>query len=106
MRLAPEQIILKPALTEKSEILKQEGKYVFFVSPKANRIEVAEAIEEIYNRSKRKNAKDRIAVAKVNMITMHGKAARSGFRTRGKRPDRKKAVVTLMPGQVLEDIGA
>jgi ribosomal protein L23 len=40
------------------------------------------------------------------MITMHGKAARSGFRTRGRRPDRKKAVVTLLPGQILEDIGA
>lgn len=104
MKLSPEQVVLKPALTEKSEILKQEGKYVFFVNPEANRVQVAEAIEAIYNRGRKK--KDRIAVEKVNMITVHGKSARSGFRTSGKRPTRKKAVVTLAPGQMLEDIGA
>jgi large subunit ribosomal protein L23 len=105
MKMAPEQIILKPALTEKSEELKYNGKYVFFVSPKANRIEVAEAVEEIYNRDKKKD-KDRIKVVKVNMITVHGKGARSGFRTAGRRPDRKKAIVTLAEGQILEDFGA
>ena len=82
MKMAAEQIILKPALTEKSEELKYTGKYVFFVSPKANRIEVAEAIEEIYNRDKKKD-KDRIKVVKVNMISVHGKSARSGFRSQG-----------------------
>ncbi|MBA3726903.1 MAG: 50S ribosomal protein L23 [Armatimonadetes bacterium] len=105
MKLAAEQIILRPALTEKSEILKQDGKYVFFVSPEANRIEVAQAIEVIYNRGKKKE-KDHIKVEKVNMITVHGKAARSGFRTTGRRADRKKAIITLAEGQILEDIGA
>jgi large subunit ribosomal protein L23 len=105
MKFLPEQIVLRPALTEKSELLKQEGKYVFFVSPKANRIEVAAAIEAIYNRGKKKD-KDRITVTKVNIISVRGKGARSGFRTKGSRPDRKKAVVTLAQGQVLEDIGA
>jgi large subunit ribosomal protein L23 len=105
MKMPAEQIILRPALTEKSEELKYNGKYVFFVSPKANRIEVAEAVEEIYNRDKKKD-KDRIKVMKVNMISVHGKSARSGFRTSGRRPDRKKAIVTLAEGQVLEDFGA
>ncbi|MDQ2985932.1 MAG: 50S ribosomal protein L23 [Armatimonadota bacterium] len=103
--MAAEQIVLRPALTEKSEELKYAGKYVFFVSPQANRIEVAEAVEEIYNRDKKKE-KDRIKVVKVNMISVHGKSARSGFRTRGQRADRKKAIVTLAAGQVLEDFGA
>ena len=105
MKMAPEQIILRPALTEKSEMLKQEGKYVFFVNPKANRIEVAGAIEAIYNRGKRKE-KDLISVVKVNMISMKGKAARASFRTRGQRPEKKKAIITLAQGQALEDIGA
>jgi len=105
MNLYPEQVILGPALTEKSELLKMDGKYVFFVSPLANRIQVAEAIEAIYNRGKKKD-KDRIKVQKVNMISVHGKAARGSFRTTGRRPDRKKAIVTLSAGQMLEDIGA
>ncbi len=105
MKMAPEQIILRPALTEKSEILKQEGKYVFFVNPLSNRIEVADAIEAIYNRGKKKE-KDRIKVTKVNIISVPGKSARSGFRTGGRRPDRKKAIITLSEGQMLEDVGA
>jgi large subunit ribosomal protein L23 len=105
MKMVAEQIILRPALTEKSELLKQEGKYVFFVNPKANRIEVADAIETIYNRGKKKD-KDHIKVVKVNIITMKGKTARRAFGTKGSRPDKKKAVVTLAPGQVLEGIGA
>lgn len=99
-----EEIIIKPALTEKSEILKMDGKYVFWVHPDANRTEVARAIEEIYNRD-RKKEKDKIFVAKVNILNVPGKTVRRGMRF-GKRRDRKKAIITLAQGSILEDVGA
>ncbi len=101
----PEQIVLSPALTEKSIRLKEDGRYVFFVAKDANKIEIARAIEAIYNRGKKKD-KDRIQVVDVNVINVKGKAVQRGRQIRGKRPDRKKAVITLAPGQMLEDIGA
>lgn len=101
----PEQIVLSPVLTEKSIRLKEDGRYVFFVARDANKIEIARAIEAIYNRGKKKE-KDRISVVDVNVINVKGKTVQRGRQIRGKRPDRKKAVITLAPGQMLEDIGA
>lgn len=101
----PEQIVLSPVLTEKSIRLKEEGRYVFFVAKDANKIEIARAIEAIYNRGKKKD-KDQIQVVDVNVINVKGKTVQRGRQLRGRRPDRKKAVVTLAPGQMLEDIGA
>ncbi|MER3414036.1 MAG: 50S ribosomal protein L23 [Armatimonadota bacterium] len=101
----PEQIVLSPVLTEKSIRLKEDGRYVFFVAKDANKVEIARAIEAIYNRGKKK-AKDRIKVVEVNVISVKGKTVQRSRQTRGKRPDRKKAVITLAPGQMLEDIGA
>ncbi|MCH8274563.1 MAG: 50S ribosomal protein L23 [Armatimonadetes bacterium] len=99
----PHSIILKPRLTEKSVLLAEEGKYVFLVSPEANRIEIAQAIELIYNRGKKK--KDRIKVFKVNVINTKGKTRRTAGRVRGRKPNRKKAIVTLEYDQRLEGFG-
>ncbi|MFN8139049.1 MAG: 50S ribosomal protein L23 [Fimbriimonadales bacterium] len=100
----PYSIILNPVLTEKSVAHSQENKYVFFVHPDANKIEIAEAIEAIYNSGKKKE-KDQIQVTKVNVINVTGKMRRVGMKSRGKRPDRRKAIVTLGEGQVLEGFG-
>ncbi len=100
----PHNIVLMPVLTEKSVILGSEGKYAFWVNPNANRTEIAQAIEAIFNEGKKKE-KDRIQVVKVNVISVRGKTKRTNWRIQGRRPDRKKAIITLAEGQTLEGFG-
>ena len=68
-----------------------EGKYVFVVAKAANKIEIAKAVSEIF----------KVKVAKVNTVNVLGKKKRMG-RTQGKRPDYKKAIVKLAPGETIE----
>ena len=44
-----EQILIEPVLSEKANILREEGKYVFKVDPRANKIQIKEAVKRIYN---------------------------------------------------------
>jgi large subunit ribosomal protein L23 len=44
-----EQILLEPGLSEKSNILREEGKYVFKVDPRANKLQIKEAVRRLYN---------------------------------------------------------
>ena len=110
----PHLVIIKPHITEKSVAasygdpgIRDEAelvrKYTFIVSPEANKIEIKNAIEAIYNAGKK--ASDHIAVTDVHTIKLPGKKKRMAKRTGGITPDRKKAVVTLAKGQVLEDYG-
>ena len=111
----PHTVILHPHITEKSVALSYgdprvkddkwiQRQYTFIVAPDANKIEIKQAFEEIYNAGKR--AKDeRIAVANVRTISVRGKTRRVGFKNKGKKSDFKKAVITLGRGQVLEDYG-
>lgn len=111
----PHTIILKPHITEKSARLSYgddpysetggRRSYTFIVAPTANKIEIKEAVETIYNAGKRdKEAK--IEVTSVRTIAGKGKLGRRvGNRPRGKKKDFKKAVVTLAAGQMLEDYG-
>ena len=78
-------IILAPVITEKSVAALSEKKYTFRVADGANKIEIAKAVEEIFEGTK---------VAKVNTISMKGKKRRMG-RFEGYTSDWKKAVVTL-----------
>jgi len=83
------QVIKGPIITEKSHLLKAESnKVTFQVDVKANKIEIRKAIEELF----------KVKVLSVNTINMRGKKKRLG-RTEGARPDWKKAVVTLAPGE-------
>lgn len=90
MKLARE-IIIKPVVTEKSVDLMQENKYCFRVAKDANKIEIKNAIEEIF----------KVTVVNVNTINVHGKMKRMG-RTQGKTASWKKAVVTLREGDSIE----
>lgn len=83
--------LVKPLVTEKAANLAASGKYVFTVSMKANKIEVAKAISDTYG----------VEVEAVNIIRMKGKAVSRG-RIKGFRSDFKKAIVTLKKGQSLE----
>ena len=109
----PHDIILRPHITEKAVALsygdpkiKDEEdlvrKYTFEVAPKANKIEIKQAIEAIYNEGKKKD--QAISVDSVRTIKMLGKKRRRG-KSVGYEPDRKKAVITLAKGQMLEDYG-
>lgn len=109
----PYEIIIAPHLTEKSVALsygdpniKDEDKivrkYTFLVKKDANKIQIKAAIEALYNDGKKKN--EGIEVTSVRTIKILGKKRRRG-RSIGYEPDRKKAVVTLKQGQLLEDYG-
>ncbi|HEY8490396.1 MAG TPA: 50S ribosomal protein L23 [Dehalococcoidia bacterium] len=87
----PYQVLLRPLITEKSTMLAQEGKYAFQVDPRANKIQIREAVERAFN----------VRVKKVNVMNIRGKWRRVG-RSRGKEPDWKKAVVTLAEGDRIE----
>jgi large subunit ribosomal protein L23 len=85
-------VILKPLVTEKAVNLAQEqNKYTFYVDRKANKIEIKNAIEEIFN----------VKVTAVNTMTVRGKKKRVG-RYEGLTPTRKKAVVTLNEGDTID----
>ena len=84
-------ILVRPLITERTTQLMAEGKYVFVVAKAANKIEIAKAVSEIF----------KVKVAKVNTVNVIGKAKRMG-RTQGKRPDYKKAIVKLAPGETIE----
>lgn len=110
----PHTIILRPHITEKTVALSygnpmlEDEKdivrtYTFVVSKDSNKIEIKNALESIYNAGKKKD--EVIEVARVRTVIMKGKTRRVGQRGKGKRPDFKKAVVTLAPGQMIEDYG-
>ena len=84
-------ILIRPLITEKSTQLMEEGKYVFVVAKKANKIEIAKAVAEGFN----------VKVANVNTVNVSGKMKRMG-RFVGKRSDYKKAIVKLAPGETIE----
>jgi len=85
-------IVLKPLVTEKGSRLKETGnKYLFKVATSANRLEIKRAVEEIFN----------VKVKSVRTMIAHGKTKRMGMFS-GKRPDWKKAVVTLREGQTID----
>ena len=78
-------IIIRPVITERSMAAVADKKYVFEVAPTAGKIEIKNAVEEIFG----------VKVAKVNTIRMQGKVKRTGAYPAGKRAAYKKAVVTL-----------
>ena len=82
--MKPEEVIVKPIITEKSNMELQEGKYTFRVAKKATKVQIANAVETLFN----------VKVLNVNTITVKGKEKRVGANT-GKRPDWKKAIVTI-----------
>ncbi len=83
---APQDIILKPVITEQSTDILPQGKYTFKVAKDANKLEIAVAVEKLFN----------VEVTKVNTVNVRGRAKRVG-RYIGKTASWKKAVVTVNP---------
>lgn len=82
--MRPEDIIIKPIITEKSNDGLQDGKYTFKVNKKATKVDIARAVEKLFE----------VKVINVNTITVKGKEKRVGVHT-GKTADWKKAIVTI-----------
>ena len=82
--MRPEDIIIRPIITEESNMGIQEGKYTFKVNKKATKVDIANAVEKLFE----------VKVLKVNTMNVNGKKKRVGYHV-GKTSDWKKAVVTI-----------
>ena len=92
MKTAQEVIIRPLIMTEKGEVLKEEqNKVLFQVAIKANKKQIKSAVEKLFN----------VGVTNVNTLIVRGKVGRIGRRA-GKRPNWKKAIVTLRDGDTIE----
>ena len=89
---SPYKIIRHPILTEKTTLQKESlNKVTFKVAPRATKRQIKEAVQDIFN----------VTVLDVHTINMLGKKRRLRARE-GRKPDWKKAVVTLKPGDKIE----
>ena len=87
------EIIRRPLVTEKSTLLREVGNIIAFeVSPKANKIQVKKAVEELF----------KVKVEEVRLFNVRGKVKRMG-RYEGKRRDWRKAYVRLKAGEKAPD---
>lgn len=90
--MTPYQVIKRPVVSEKTTLQKESFNQVCFeVDRRANRVEIRQAVEKIFN----------VKVAAVKTLQIKGKVKRRG-RIVGKRRDWKKANVKLMPGERIE----
>ena len=89
---SPYQVVLRPLLTKKGTRLKEAGnQYLFRVDKTANKIEIKQAIEQLF----------KVTVLDVRTLRVRGKTKRLG-RFQGRRPDWKKAIATLKEGDMIE----
>ena len=95
MKLEPRAVIRKALITEKGALIREQGKtgnrYVFEVHPNANKIQIMQAIKEMF----------KVDATEVRTMNFKGKVKRLG-RFEGRRPSWKKAMVTLKPGQTID----
>jgi large subunit ribosomal protein L23 len=86
-------VIIRPVVSEKSYALLDEGAYTFEIHRDANKIQVRQAIETLFG----------VKVVKVNTLNRKGKRKRNRrTATFGRRPDTKRAVVTLVEGDSID----
>jgi large subunit ribosomal protein L23 len=90
----PRDVLLRPIVSEKSYGLLDENKYTFLVDPDANKTEIKIAVERLFN----------VKVTTVNTINRQGKRRRTRFGL-GKRPDTKRAIVTVAAGDRIDIFG-
>lgn len=84
-------VLIRPIVTEQSTVLQERGKYVFQVQKSANKADVKAAVEMAFE----------VTVLDVNTMVIKGKTKRFGPRP-VRRPNWKKAVVTLQAGDTIQ----
>ena len=87
----PRDVLLAPVVSEKSYGLLDENKYTFLVNPDANKTEIKIAVESVF----------KVRVIDVNTLNRQGKKRRTRYGY-GKRPDTKRAIVTVAPGERID----
>jgi len=92
MEISPYKVIIRPVITEKSNIAAAYGQYTFLVDRRANKVEVAEAVSYIFD----------VDVIKVRILNRPAKFGRWGRKRVQRKSAEKKAIVTLPPGQRIE----
>jgi large subunit ribosomal protein L23 len=90
----PRDILIAPVISEKSYTLLDENKYTFLVALDANKTAIKLAVEQIFG----------VKVTSVNTINRQGKRTRTRFGF-GKRPDTKRAIVSLAQGDRIDLFG-
>ena len=86
-------VIIRPVVSEKSYGLLEENVYTFVVDPRATKPEIRDAVESLFD----------VTVVKVNTLNRKGKRKRNRRNfTWGKRPDQKRALVTLVEGDSID----
>jgi len=90
--ISPYQVIKRPVITEKSNIATADNKYTFEVDRRANKTQVREAVEHIFN-------VDVIGVRVINIAPKYGRWGRKRVK---RSPAWKKAIVTIAPDQRIE----
>ena len=88
---SPRDVIIRPIVSEKSYSGLEANRYTFLVHPDANKTEIKEAIQKIWN----------VRVLGVNTMNRKGKVKKQRYVT-GRRSDQKRAVVTLAAGDSIE----
>jgi large subunit ribosomal protein L23 len=89
----PLSVLIRPVVSEKTYGLMDQNVYVFVVDPRANKIEIRHAVEQAFG----------VRVDKVNTLTRKGKVTRNRrTRTTGRRPNTKRAFVTLHAGDKID----
>jgi large subunit ribosomal protein L23 len=87
----PRDVLLAPVVSEKSYGLLDENKYTFLVTPDANKTQIKIAVESVF----------KVRVTDVNTLNRQGKKRRTKYGY-GKRPDTKRAIVTVAPGERID----
>ncbi len=90
----PRDILLRPVISEKSYRLADDGKYTFIVAPGSNKTQIRQAVEAVFS----------VRVTSVNTVNRPGKRRRTRFGW-GKRPDTKRAIVSLAEGDRIDVFG-
>jgi large subunit ribosomal protein L23 len=89
----PRDVVVAPIVSEKSYALMEAGVYTFRVHPGASKPEIRDAVQQIFG----------VKVARVNTLNRPGKRKRNRKTfTYGKRPDTKRAIVTLAEGETID----
>jgi large subunit ribosomal protein L23 len=88
---SPRDVIIRPVVSEKSYAGIEQNSYTFMVDRRANKTEIKEAVQSIWG----------VRVTSVNTLNRAGKVKRRGW-TKGKRPDQKRAIVTLAEGDSIQ----
>lgn len=88
----PFQVLKRPVITEKSTLLQEQNKYVFDVTPTANKVQVKDAVERAFS----------VTVKHVNIMSGNSESKRlrnGAWRT---KTSNRKAIVTLVPGDSIQ----